>query len=140
MSADNLLSRLDKVKQTGHGKWIACCPAHGDKSPSLSIRETDDGTILVHCFAGCSAVEIISAVGLQMSDLFPEKQTYLHRPSKRPKISAHDALHCLGLETATAYLAACRLASGGTLALDELERLKLAYQRISAAQEVVNAR
>ncbi|MEQ1600386.1 MAG: hypothetical protein ABL885_01305, partial [Methylophilaceae bacterium] len=35
---DTLLSKLDKVKQNGAGKWIARCPAHDDRSPSLAIK------------------------------------------------------------------------------------------------------
>ena len=45
MSADVLLSILEGVKRTGPGRWMARCPAHGDKSPSLSIRELDDGRV-----------------------------------------------------------------------------------------------
>ena len=63
---DNLLSRLDKVKRTGNGSYQACCPAHADKFPSLTIRETDDGKILLHCFGGCSVQEIVSAVGMEL--------------------------------------------------------------------------
>jgi DNA primase len=48
-----LLSRLTGLKQTAKG-WVALCPAHADKSPSLSIRLADDGKILLHCFAGCA--------------------------------------------------------------------------------------
>lgn len=75
MSVDNLLSRLDAVKG-GHGRWIARCPAHDDRSPSLSICECDDGRILVHCHAGCSPADIMSAVGLSMTDLFPDGPLY----------------------------------------------------------------
>lgn len=71
MSADSLISLLDKVKSTGKSRWQARCPAHPDKGPSLSIREMDDGRVLVHCFAGCSVHEIVQAVGLELSDLFP---------------------------------------------------------------------
>ena len=39
---NNLLSRLDKVRQSGPDSWMACCPAHEDKSASLSIRHADD--------------------------------------------------------------------------------------------------
>jgi len=52
MSATPVLDRLDKVKQTGPDRWIACCPAHDDKSPSLAVRELDDGRILLHDFGG----------------------------------------------------------------------------------------
>ena len=44
MGVTNLLSTLNKVKQTGPGRWIACCPAHVDKHPSLSVRETENST------------------------------------------------------------------------------------------------
>jgi putative DNA primase/helicase len=38
--------------------WLVRCPAHGDRSPSLSIRKGREGRVLVHCFAGCSYAEI----------------------------------------------------------------------------------
>lgn len=66
MSADALLSRLDKVKRTGPDKWVARCPAHDDRGPSLAVRELEDGRVLVHCFAGCGADEVVGAVGLEM--------------------------------------------------------------------------
>lgn len=59
MSAGALLARLDAVKPTGPGRWLARCPAHEDRSPSLSIRELDDGRTFVHCFAGCYALEVL---------------------------------------------------------------------------------
>lgn len=48
---------------------MACCPAHQDTDPSLSIARGDDGKVLLHCFAGCSYGEIISTPALK--DLFP---------------------------------------------------------------------
>lgn len=71
MSAEILLSRLERVKRTGAGRWLARCPAHDDEGPSLSIRELDDGRVLVHCFAGCAVHSVLSAVGLSFNDLFP---------------------------------------------------------------------
>lgn len=71
MAVQDLLSRLDKCRASGRGKWMACCPAHKDSSPSLGIKELDDGRILINCFAGCSAEEVILSVGLEMTDLFP---------------------------------------------------------------------
>jgi hypothetical protein len=52
-----------KARRCGNG-YIDICPAHQDRSPSLSISEGEDGKILLHCFAGCSFNEIISAAGL----------------------------------------------------------------------------
>lgn len=73
---DKLLPHLEKVRATGERKWKACCPAHQDRTPSLSITEEHDGTVLLHCFAGCSNEDICSELGLKLRDLFvpdPEK-------------------------------------------------------------------
>lgn len=51
------------------GGWIDRCPAHDDKNPSLSIKETSDGILLLKCFAGCSFEEIIDAAGLKGDSL-----------------------------------------------------------------------
>jgi hypothetical protein len=96
MSAETLLSRLDKVRKTEAGRWIAKCPAHGDRTPSLSIRELGDGRVLVHCFSGCSAPDVMAAVGLEMGDLFPEPIG--DRKPERRAFSATDALRCLEIE------------------------------------------
>ena len=42
--------------------WMARCPAHDDSTPSLSIRETRDGKLLVHCHAGCEQAAVIAAL------------------------------------------------------------------------------
>ena len=71
MALETILSKLDKVKRQGKG-YIACCPAHEDRNPSLSMVEAEDGRILIKCFAGCSTLSILGVMGLTMSDLFPE--------------------------------------------------------------------
>lgn len=43
MSVSEVLDRLEKVRRRGRGRWIACCPAHDDRNPSLAIGERDDG-------------------------------------------------------------------------------------------------
>jgi len=70
MTIDDLLSRLVKVKGCAP-TWEACCPAHEDRSPSLSVTEQAD-RILVHCHAGCSVDEVLSALGLARKDLFAD--------------------------------------------------------------------
>jgi DNA primase len=71
---ETLLSRLEKVKQKGPGQYVACCPAHDDSDPSLSIGQGDDGRILLKCWAGCGALDVISALGMEWDDLFPDKR------------------------------------------------------------------
>ena len=70
------MSRLEKVKRKRAGQYMACCPAHDDKDPSLSIGEAEDGRILLKCWAGCSALDVINALGMQWGDLFPEDQEH----------------------------------------------------------------
>lgn len=65
-----LLARLEGVIPAGPGRWHARCPAHGDKPPSLSIRDTGD-RVLIHCFAGCDPSGVLRAVGLDWPDIYP---------------------------------------------------------------------
>jgi hypothetical protein len=73
VSAEALLVRLDRVRRVGHSKWVARCPAHDDRGPSLSIAETADGRTLLHDFGGCSPAEVLDAIGLDFAALFPER-------------------------------------------------------------------
>lgn len=50
------------------------CPAHNDKNPSLSVSESNDGIILMYCFAGCSTEDIRKVTGLSWKDLFPKRK------------------------------------------------------------------
>ncbi len=57
------------------GRWagrsgMCRCPAHEDKTPSMSVSETRDGRVLVHCFAGCSQEAVIAA--LKSAGLWPD--------------------------------------------------------------------
>ena len=89
MQIDEFLSRLEGVRPNGNGS-MACCPAHDDRTPSLSVSEGEDGRILVKCFAGCDPEAIVQAVGLGLEDLFngddqdraPRPATKLPRQSK----------------------------------------------------------
>ena len=54
------------------GKGMCCCPAHDDRTPSLSVT-LGRKAILFHCFAGCSNEEVIAALdrqGVRSRDLF----------------------------------------------------------------------
>jgi len=68
-----VLSKLPKPKRSGRG-WVARCPAHNDKRPSLSLSEGQDGRALVHCHAGCSVESIVAALGLAVPDLMPPQR------------------------------------------------------------------
>jgi hypothetical protein len=84
-----ILRRLKKVKETGAG-WQACCPVHGDHSPSLTIAEGDDGRILMRCHAeqGCTFDAICQALGLEPKDLMPPSGG---RPRSLPRAASKPA-------------------------------------------------
>jgi len=67
---ETVLSHLACVRKSVHG-WVARCPAHDDREPSLSVGLGHEGQILLTCFAGCSLERIVDAMGLTVADLFP---------------------------------------------------------------------
>lgn len=83
MTAEGLAERLG-ARRVGSG-WIARCPVHEDKTPSLSIGVGTDGRVLVYCFAGCTFSAIVAACGLEPRDLSPEPLTARRR---RPRSAA----------------------------------------------------
>lgn len=103
---DNLLSRLHKVKQNGKD-YMALCPAHDDKSPSLTITEKDDGRVLVHCFGGCDTHSVLSAVGMEMKDIMPDNVGFHRRKPDRRPFNAMDVLSAVRNDLNTA-LVACK--------------------------------
>lgn len=133
------LSRLSRVRKTGPENWIACCPAHEDKRPSMTVREVGDGRILCHCFAGCSFEEIIAASGSDISEFFPEKPLYHRAKTLRRPFPAADVLECLTREASIVYFAALIMAEGKSLPDVDRQRMNLAASRIREAVEVANA-
>jgi hypothetical protein len=69
----------------GLRRWMAKCPGHRDKSPSLSIAEGRQGRVLVTCFASCSVTSILKAMGLRLRDLFSSEPP---SPEQRKKLEA----------------------------------------------------
>ena len=132
MSIESLISRLDGVKETGHGKYVARCPAHDDKSPSLAIKECSDGRILIHDFAGCETENVLAAIGLNFSDVMPERigADHSYKPLK-PRFDARQVLECISHETMVVCILAERFAD--IASEKDSERLLIAASRINAA-------
>lgn len=137
MSVDILLSRLDKVKRTGNGNWMACCPSHDDRSPSLAIGEKLNGVILINCHAGCVTLDILGAVGLEFADLYPEKLADHIKPLLKP-FPAADVLEALSTETLIVAMTADRMFNDKDMTVGDLKRLRLASQRIMAGRSLAN--
>lgn len=134
MIAD-LLSRLDKVRQTGRGTWTARCPSHDDKGPSLSLKEVEDGRILLHCFAGCEAAEVLASVGLDWSAVFEPRENL--KPLRRA-FPASDVLECLAAESTIVLLASASVRAGETLTDERMTRLVKAVARIEEGRRLAN--
>lgn len=136
MSVETFLSALEKVKRNGKGQWVACCPAHDDKSPSMTIAETDDGRVLVHCFAGCSVEEILGAVGMDFDVLYPPKpeRHEPYKPIAKP-FMAYSVVEVLAFEALIVVTAAKMLANGEAFDEADYKRLLIAAERM---QGVVN--
>lgn len=116
---EKVLSCLDKVKSTGASKWIACCPAHDDKRPSLAISETSNGVVLIKCWAGCTTQSIVFAIGMELRDLFPGNTQTRRGPSKLA--IEHERM---------VYRIGKSLLEQGKLEGSDLERFHLAKQRL----------
>lgn len=132
---DALLSRLERVKRTGSNTWVASCPTRDDKRPSMTIRELDDGRVLIHDFGGDSPAEILAAIGLTFDALFPPRNAdpaHVGKPERKP-FPAADILRAIGFEALVVGCAASTMATGKSLAAIDHDRLLVAVGRIQAA-------
>lgn len=122
-----LLSRLANVKRSGK-HYMASCPAHGGHD-CLTVTDTDDGRVLVHCFAGCSAREVVESVDLRLSDLFPDSLNKEKRREYEIRSAKSAIQHARLIEEI-----ASNQARESNLSNDDLETLRLALERRKAAE------
>jgi len=132
MNTQGVLDRLEHVTG-GNGKWMALCPAHKDRSPSLAIKKTDE-RLLLHCFAGCETKYVAAAVGLDMSDLFHQKLTSIRLTEGKRKRYQEV------LQSERILLAVIDSAEQNerSLTAKEKNRRHLGQQRISKIEGVLN--
>jgi len=141
MDAELLLGRLDGVIRTGDGRWSARCPAHEDRSPSLSVR-LDGERLLFHCHAGCAPEAVLAAVGLGWSDLYTDPWEAAFRVAcaegahraqreklRRELVNGID----MAVERMILRIAAADLRAGRTLSIEDRGRVEVARLRVEAA-------
>lgn len=76
VAAEEIAAYLDgKPSRDG---FMCKCPAHDDRSASLSVSTGNDGKTLIKCFAGCSFHEVINALGIEAKQLFPPSNYSKH--------------------------------------------------------------
>lgn len=128
---DIIIEKLEKCRQAGYSRYIACCPAHDDKSPSLSVRQVD-GKILLHCHAGCEPDAVLAALGLRWSDVFEDEwdAAYHSAISQKTKLPPVDPL---SHEYTILFLANEQIERNDPLSIEDEARVKLAMERVEAA-------
>lgn len=138
----DFLSRVDRVHASAPGRWRAVCPCHESKgrSLSMSVRETTDGTVLIKCFAGCGALDIIKKVGMRPGDLFP-KEYRAPITQRGPAKANHwharqDAMKTVMRETQLVALVASDIAEGRAVSTQDCERCAEAVVKIQSALRV----
>ena len=131
---DRLLSLLEGVKRTGQDRWLARCPTRADKRPSMTIRELDDGRVLIHDFGGDSPAEILAALGLTFDALFPPRAIDHHVKGERRPFPAADILRALSFESLIVALAGRAILDGKHTEADQA-RLIQAVGRIQAGAD-----
>jgi putative DNA primase/helicase len=94
------------------GARMACCPAHNDRTPSLSIRESKDGKVLVRCRAGCGQRDVIAA--LRARGLWAEihRRTIISRERRTPIERKPDPDDAKRTQTALAIWQSAKPAQG----------------------------
>lgn len=136
MSAEILLAKLERVRSMGSGRWLASCPAHEDRSPSLSIREAEDGKVLLHCFGGCDTGAVLGALGLTLGDLFHARGP--DAPPRRSGIPASDLLRVVSADVTLVSILASDLLSVGRLSVGDWRTLARAAARIGRARDLLD--
>jgi len=128
------------LRANGPNRWRMVGICHGGNNPSsISIGVGDNGAVLLKCWHGCSAGEVAGALGLDLSDLFPPRESHGAPLKKRALLSAQQCLDVIAFETMLVGTAAFNLANGHALTPDDLQRLGVACGRIQALADEVRA-
>tara|TARA_R110000803_G_scaffold30935_3_gene69406 strand:+ start:722 stop:1114 length:393 start_codon:yes stop_codon:yes gene_type:complete len=126
MSVEAILMMLDGVKANGKSKWVALCPVHSEKNPSMGIKECSDGTVLINCFAcGATGVEVVESIGVGVSELFPPD-------SIRPAGPTRDQRATIETDKVIMIIYEADKRGGREQSLSDYRRYKLARERHGA--------
>jgi hypothetical protein len=88
MTLRHFRSHFDRVWSEKPDGFVARCPAHDDREPSLKVSAGEDGRILLYCHANCTTEEVVSALGLTMADLFDSSANGQRKGKSSARIEA----------------------------------------------------
>lgn len=118
---EEILNHLDKVKKTPSG-YVACCPVHDDKNPSMSVTEKD-GVVLMHCFScGANGLDVANSLQISPSALFTDVMMPVTM-TRRLKSDLQTDAYVISIYESTKQ-------SNGRLTYNDFKRYKLARERI----------
>jgi hypothetical protein len=139
---DVVLSKLEGVRKAGKG-WRADSPVTGSKG-AVSICEADSGAVLVNDFSAAGVHEVLAAIGLKPGDLYPPRehpQSAADRRANRDRLAltgVRAAAEVIGRESKVVLAAVGWLLKGEALPDSEIERLRLAGERIDAVRDALS--
>ncbi len=133
--AERFLSRVEH-RQTGPGRWQFRVPTRKDRHMSGSVRETDGGLLLVHDFGGDLVEDILAAIDLSLTDLFPATITDRGRPQSRP-FAGVEALRGVARDCLIVCAAAAILRENKPLSATDFASMIAAAGRIHDAVSAV---
>ncbi|MCG7868385.1 MAG: hypothetical protein JAY74_18720 [Candidatus Thiodiazotropha taylori] len=130
---ENILNRLEKVREMGKpGQWMARCPAHDDKTPSLSISLSGD-SIGIYCHGGCSTEDVLDSIGLTFTDLYGKEDAHRQASHANKGEKARKHLNPFDIDLMVLKLAEADLEAGRTLSIEDQARVALAKERLRGA-------
>ena len=130
--AEIFLSRLAKVHRLGDNRYIACCPAHDDRNPSMSISIEDD-KLLTYCHAmQCSHEDILAAVGMKIGDFYDDAGKAAYRAACAAPFEPQKSTTQEAVDRAVICIARDKLKAGNLLSLEDHARYKVAVERLKS--------
>lgn len=130
ITIEGIAGRLDHAKRLSDGRWIARCPAHDDRMPSLSLA--DVGTkILIRCHAGCETGDILAAIGLRWADLFADSDEWAASEAAAVSLAAHKLRRTWQISPIDFERRIIEIAiAQGELSVEDRVRVELAVHRL----------
>ena len=132
---ERITSQLENIIHTQNGQARAICPSHESRNNTrtLAIKESDESSVLIHCFAGCSTAEVLAALGLELVDLFPKplQSTPGRTFTKKAAFSPREALRILSFEITLASMFMSDVIDKRPILEKDWNRFLLARNRVS---------
>jgi hypothetical protein len=139
-AAIKILDRLHNVKKLRVGNWVAGCPCcQSKRGRPISVRELDDGRLLIHPFCGCETESVLGALGLALSDLF-DRAIDQHLGPSHSRVPARDILEAIDTEVTTVVMVLDDILAQRKVNPEQIERLTQAAAAIGRARSQLHGR